>query len=77
MTWKASALKNAYEDGRYQNFNGNGCEGFWKEERPSLTYEDYWIFWALVGHPYWSMYIEADIKDGEIFSMVEMKNLGG
>lgn len=68
MTWKAYSLKNAYEDGRYPTFNGNGCEDFWREEKSLLTYEDYWIFYTLVGLSYFGIYNESDMKDAEIFA---------
>lgn len=72
MTWKRSALKNAYEDGREDTYNGNGVESNWKLERPYWTYEDYWIYIRLVGHETVRFYEAAHCED-----MIIMDKLSG
>jgi len=68
ISWKEPILRNAYAFNREGTFNGHGVEGHWKEERPDLTYEDYWIFFMLVGHKNYHRYLSAHVEDIQIMS---------
>lgn len=74
MTWKAEALKDAYDYHREPTAYSKGLANNFEIEGRGLTYEDYWIYVCLVGHQKYRNYNTAHWRDVDITTKTDVWN---